>query len=45
MDPNAKCPPSLNFDISGLGVRISFYLQALFLGPFKFGDGLIGVKD
>ena len=26
------CPPQLNADVGGIGVRISFYLQALFLG-------------
>lgn len=34
--PGSPCPtgfgPTMNTDISGIGVRISFYLQALFLG-------------
>ncbi|KAJ7054544.1 hypothetical protein C8F01DRAFT_1259386 [Mycena amicta] len=26
-----QCPPSMNTDISGIGMRVSFYLQTLFL--------------
>ncbi len=31
MDAPQPCPPQMNTDVSGIGVRISFYLQALFL--------------
>ena len=34
----SQCPPDfapeINSDVSGIGVRISFYLQALFLGAY-----------
>ncbi|KLO17533.1 hypothetical protein SCHPADRAFT_994226 [Schizopora paradoxa] len=33
------CPPSMNTDVSGIGVRISFYLQALFLSLLSARSG------
>ncbi|KLO20387.1 hypothetical protein SCHPADRAFT_934248 [Schizopora paradoxa] len=29
--PTTTCPPQLNTDVSGIGVRVAFYLQALFM--------------
>jgi len=31
------CPPSLNTDVSGVGVRVSFYLQALLMALLSAG--------
>lgn len=36
------CPynggPTMNMDLSGIGVRVSFYLQTIFLGEPKDSD-------
>jgi len=34
-----SCPPEMNIDVSGFGVRISFYLQTLFLALLSVRSG------
>ncbi|KLO09390.1 hypothetical protein SCHPADRAFT_567752 [Schizopora paradoxa] len=34
-----SCPPALNTEVSGIGIRISFYLQTLFLSLLSIRSG------